>query len=130
MVLDRWHSKFDPLRERIVKRHLWVLLSHLPFPLWIRTILEGIGNTIGRFVFVEDEFQQVYDKRVAKILVEFDISMGLLVEVEILCGERLLIQRLDYLHVPFRCSCCRAVGHLWKVCPHRLLEGNISDAEV
>ena len=47
LVLGRWHSKFDPLRERISKHHLWVLLPHLPFPLWSRQILEGTGNTIG-----------------------------------------------------------------------------------
>ena len=91
LVLGRWHSSFDPLRERIAKRHLWVLLPHLPFPLWSRQILEGIGNTIGRFISVEDDFHLVYDKRVAKILVEMDISRGLLAEVEFLCNERLLI---------------------------------------
>ena len=129
MVLGRWHSKFDPLRERISKRHLWVLLPHLPFPLWSRQFLEGIGNTIGRFVLVEDDFHQVYDKRVAKILVEMDISRRLPAEVEILCNKRLLIQRLDYLHMPFRCSCCRSVGHLRNSCPQRLVGGNISDAD-
>ena len=36
LVLGRWHSNFDPLRERVTKRHLWVLLPHLPFPLWSR----------------------------------------------------------------------------------------------
>ena len=72
---------------------------------------------------MEDDFHQVYDKRIAKILVELDISRGLPAEVEILCNERLLIQRLDYLHVPFRCSCRRVVSHLRKACPHRLIGG-------
>ena len=53
LVLDRWHVHFDPLRERVKKRHLWALLLSLPFPLWNRSLLEGIGNTIGRFVAVE-----------------------------------------------------------------------------
>ena len=55
-----------------------------------------------------------------------DISRGLPAEVEILCNERLLIQRLDYLHVPFKCSCCRSVGHLRNSCPHRFSGGNNS----
>ena len=33
LVLDRWHVNFDPLRERVKKRHLWVFLLALPFPL-------------------------------------------------------------------------------------------------
>ena len=81
--------------------------------------MEGIRNTIGRFVAVEDDFHLAYDKQVARILVEMDISQGLPAEVDILCNEHLLIQRLNYLHVPFRCSCCRTVGHLRNSCPHR-----------
>ena len=32
LVLSRWHTNFDPIKERVIKRHLWVLLSALPFP--------------------------------------------------------------------------------------------------
>ena len=120
LVLGRWHSKFDPLKEPIRKRHLWVLLPQLPFPLWSKPILEGIGNTIGRFVSVDDDFMLVYDKRVARILVEFDITRGLPAEIELLLDDHLLIQRLDYLYVPFRCSFCRSVGHLRHSCPQRV----------
>ena len=86
--------------------------------------MEGIGNTIGRFVAMEDDFHLAYDKRVARILTEMDISWGLPVEVEILCNERLLIQRLDYLHIPFRFSYCRSVDHLRNSCPHRFSRRN------
>ena len=74
LVLNRWHPHFDPLRERIKKRHLWVLLPSLPFPLWSRSLLEGIANTIGLFVAVEEDFMLTYDKRMVKIMVEMDIS--------------------------------------------------------
>jgi len=30
LVLMRWHSGFDPLHERVNKRHLWVSLFGLP----------------------------------------------------------------------------------------------------
>ena len=46
-----------------------------------------------------------------------DISRGLPVKVDILCNECLLVQRLNYLHVPFRCSYCHVVGHLRSACP-------------
>lgn len=58
-----------------------------------------------------------FDKRMAKMLVEMDILVGLLSEVEILCHERLFLRRLDYLNIPFRCSRCREVGHLQRECP-------------
>ena len=41
-----------------------------------------------------------------------DISLNLPTEVDILCNERLLVQRLDYLHVLFCCSSCHETGHL------------------
>ena len=34
-------------------------------------------------------------------MVEMDITKGLPVEVEILWDERVIKQRLDYLHIPF-----------------------------
>ena len=77
LVLDRWHVNFDPTRERVQKRHLWALLSGLPFLLWNRSLLEGVGNTIGRFVALDDDFMNSFDKGKAKILVEMDISKGL-----------------------------------------------------
>ena len=92
MVLECWHANFDPARERIKKRHLWTLLPGLPFPLWNRSLLEGVGNTIGRFVVLDEDFMSSYDKRLAQILVEIDISRGLPANVEILCKERLFIQ--------------------------------------
>ena len=62
LVLNRWHVAFDPLREKVVKRHLWVILSALPFPLWNKRILEGIANTLGHFVSLEEDFMSVFDK--------------------------------------------------------------------
>ena len=55
LVLNQWHVAFDPLRERVFKRHMWVILSALPFPLWSKGLLEGIANTIGIFVVLEDD---------------------------------------------------------------------------
>ena len=87
LVLGCWHTHFDPLRERVTKRHLWVLLPSLPFPLLSKSILEGIANTVGRFVAVDDDFHLTFDKRMARVLVEMDVSHGLPAEVEILCKE-------------------------------------------
>ena len=87
--------------------------------------MEGIANTIGRFVAVEDDFMHSYDKRMEMILVELDITDGLPVEIEILFLDRLFTQRLDYLRIPFHCSRCRDVGHLRRECLV-LLHGAVS----
>ena len=116
LVLDLWHVHFDPLREHIKKRHMWVLLPSLPFPLWSRTVLEGVGNSLGCFVAIEEDFMHAYDKQMAKILIELDLTTGLPTEIEIFCQDRLFQQRLDYLNIPFRYSWCREVGHLQRAC--------------
>ena len=72
---------------------------------------------MGRFVVVDEDFHLSYDKRLAHVLVEMDVSHGLSAKVEILFKERLLVQRLDHLHVPFRCSRCHDTGHLRRTCP-------------
>ena len=87
LVLGRWHVHFEPLWERVTKHNLWVLLPSFPFPLSSKGILEGIANTIGRFVAVEEYCHLIFNKRMAKVLVEIDISSGLLAEVEILYKE-------------------------------------------
>ena len=74
-----------------------------------------------------------YDKRRGKILVEIDISKGLPAEVEILYHERMFIQRLDFLGIPFRCSVCRETGHLRRECPslrHRPINRSLTDSFV
>ena len=59
LVLSRWHSSFDLLRERVVKRHFWVRMPTLPFPLWNKEFLIGISNTLGHFVAIE-KYSQAY----------------------------------------------------------------------
>ena len=33
LVLSQWHTNFDPVKERVTKRNLWVIMHALPFPL-------------------------------------------------------------------------------------------------
>ena len=110
---------------------MWAILPGLPFPLWNQSLLEGVGNTIGRFVALEDDFMNSYDKRKAKILIELDITKGLSAEVEILCHDRLFVQRLDFQGIPFRCNVCRETGHLQCDCPSfrkRVVKRSLTDS--
>ena len=88
----------------------------LPFPLWSKDILIGIANTIGRFVDLEKYFHSSFDKYAARVLVELDVSHGLLPEIKIDYNIVIIIQKLDYLRVPFYCSYCHETGHLRKSC--------------
>jgi hypothetical protein len=65
---------------------------------------------------VDEQTLKASSKRVGKILVEVDIHLGLLETLEIEWRSQAMSQHLDYLGIPFRCSFCRKMGHLWRDC--------------
>ena len=107
-------------KEQIIKRHLWVLMPALPFPLWSKDILIGIANTIGRFVALEKYFHTSFNKRTARVLVELDVSRGLFPDIEIDCNSVVITQNLDYLKMSFHYNYCHETGHLRKSCSYLL----------
>ena len=91
-------------------------MSALPFPVWNKDFLIRLDNTLGRFVALEKYFHLIFDKRMAKVLVELDVSKGLLPEIEIDIGSSLIFQKLDYLNVPSCYSYHHETGHLRNTC--------------
>ena len=82
----------------------------------------GLANFLGRFVALEKDFHLIFDKRMERVLFELDVSKGLLANIDIVCGEHIINQRLDYLHMSFRCNYFHDIGHLRKKCS-LLLQG-------
>ena len=76
----------------------------------------GLANSLGRFVALEKDFHLIFDKQMARILVELDVSKVLLANIDIVCGDLIINQRLDYLHMPFRCNLCHDTRHLRRNC--------------
>jgi hypothetical protein len=72
--------------------------------LWNVKALEAIDNVLGHFIKVDELALQSQDKRMEKVLVEADIHAGLLETLEIEWRGHLLVQRLDYLGIPFHCT--------------------------
>lgn len=92
----RSHPTFDPLTEPIRKRHLWLLLPGFPLQWWIKEILIRVINSVGKFVYVYERSLISDQKKLASILVEFNVTLRLLTELEILYSDSLHVQRLDY----------------------------------
>jgi len=101
MVFIRWHVRFNPLTEKISKRHLWVTLRGFPYQLWTKDILTKVGNMLGKFIFLEESIIHSRDKRAAHILVEFDMEMGLPEVIDLQWKGRTIEQEVDYLFIPF-----------------------------
>jgi len=100
-MLKRWRIGFNPYTEYFSFRHIWVLLSGLPLHLWKQKALALIGNSLGRFLWVDAQALAASDRRMTKVLVEIDIHVGLPETLEIEWRGFLFAQRLDYLGIPF-----------------------------
>ena len=48
---------------------------------WQQHILEAIGNKIGKFINLEDNWENKVEKRCTRILVELDVRVGMFQEI-------------------------------------------------
>ena len=60
---------------------IWAILLGLPMMLWKKEIMEAIGDKIGKFVALEEGWEQKVDRRCAKMLIEVDLHVGLYEEI-------------------------------------------------
>jgi hypothetical protein len=77
LMMKRWTHLFDPEKEHIRFRHLWVLLPGCPLVFWNLEAFKVIGNTLGKFMHVDPQLLSGQDRWVGRILVEFDLQQGL-----------------------------------------------------
>lgn len=84
---------------------------------WDPDILEGIGNSLGRFVKIAETTYHRRHTSFARICVYMNISEPLPESIELEYEGKIWQQTLDYEHIPFRCRRCHEYGHLYKTCP-------------
>jgi len=112
-MLTWWYSGFEPVMEKVLLHHIWVLLPGFPLAMWNRDAFEAVGNHFGCFQHISDDTLKCIDKRVGWILVEIDMAQGLFEKLDIEWRGFIYVQTVDYWGIPFRCSNCKRVGHLW-----------------
>jgi len=88
--------------------------------------LVAIRNSLGSFIAMEHDLLSACSKKIGKILVEFDIHGGLTELLEIDWRGRRIVERLNYLEIPFRCSICHKTGHLRRNCMGRCEDDEVS----
>lgn len=124
LALSLWYAGFDPLKNTPSNCLIWVKLPNLPLELWTEESLAKIGNSIGRFIYVDPWCRGETDKRVAWVLIEKPYKGVYPDLLEIAWEDSKIIQRLDFWGIPFRCSFCHKTGHLIRNCSRRLHHKN------
>ena len=70
-ILKRWQVDFEADREPQNVQQVWAIFPGLPIIFWQKEILEAIGEKIGRFVSLKDNWEQKVDKRCMKFLLRW-----------------------------------------------------------
>ena len=72
-MMKIWSHFFDPSKEIIRFRHIWVILQGFTISFWHRSGFQDVGNALGWFLEVDEDCLNAMDKRVGKVLFEIDI---------------------------------------------------------
>ena len=83
MILKKWAIDFNAYKEPHNVQKVWVILPGLPMVFLQPKIFEAIGNRMGKFIAVEDNWENKLDRRRARIMVELDLRNGLCEELKI-----------------------------------------------
>lgn len=96
---------------------IWVRLHNLPLHFWHHKVLIAIGNSLGKFLKIDENrvIREIFT--FAKICVEVYLSQGLLDHFTLNYNNAPRTQPLDYENTTFRCRCCMQIGHLQYPCP-------------
>ncbi|XP_059075127.1 uncharacterized protein LOC131875118 [Cryptomeria japonica] len=116
LLAKPWHIDFNPLSEKFNKIQVWVRLPYHPLHLWADSLFEEIGDAIGSFIMVDNDSFELYHTTFARILVELEVSKGLLAEIAINSSLGSWVQSLDYEGIPFRCRRCFKTDHVLGNC--------------
>lgn len=112
-----WFSEFDATTMIVSKMPVWVRLHGLPLHFWHHKVLIAIGNTLGKFLKMDEERANRGIFTFARICVEVDLSEGLPDHITLNFNNTQWIQQLDYENTAFRCRTCLQTGHLQNHCP-------------
>jgi hypothetical protein len=115
-MLKGWYPDFNPLLENFTKTSLWMLLPNFPIEFWSVRIFEAVANSVGKFIFFDEQSLHWNTKRLAWVLVELDLDRGLLDIIDLAIGDSHLFQAVDFWKEPFRCHSCWQTCHLKSKC--------------
>eukprot|EP00253_Pinus_taeda_P024239 PITA_24239 len=77
LSMTPWFPDFDPNKMTVSRMPVWVRLYNLPLHFWSERFLEGIGNSIGKYIKTDLERIEERIYTFAHICVEVDLSKGL-----------------------------------------------------
>ncbi|CAI0451791.1 unnamed protein product [Linum tenue] len=117
ILTRRWKRGFDPGEGDDVLTNLlvWVRLPKLPMDYYDSVILRDVGNSIGKYVKMDETTRAATRGHFARICVEVDLTKPLIVKYRL---ER-RVRRLEYEGLHNVCFGCGRFGHNEDACPKK-----------
>ncbi|KAL4285777.1 hypothetical protein AHAS_Ahas19G0020100 [Arachis hypogaea] len=113
LTIRWWKPEFNPLTATIDTLATWIRLPGLAIEYYNRTILEKIGNIVGRTMKIDMTTENISRGKYARICVEIDLSKPLVSQYQI-NGITHLVEYEGLHMVCFNCGC---FGHEKSSCP-------------
>jgi hypothetical protein len=113
---EPWHPLFDAREECISSFPIWIKLPNLPLEFWLEEGFKYIGEVLGSYITVDKQYKSSSYQSVAQILVDIDPRLGSFESLDIVMGDIVYTQQLDYLNVLINFSHCHRIGHLHGEC--------------
>jgi hypothetical protein len=85
--LNNWTPLFDPMRERLEIKLLWVKSHSLPLQLWYKSLLTLIGNRMGSIFDINEKTRSLDVTSLVKICVEINLGDGIPKGIDIQLGN-------------------------------------------
>lgn len=95
---------------------LWVRRQNLPLHFWHHKVLEGIGNSLRKFIKIDVDRISKGIFNFSRICIEVDFSQGLCDHIMLVHNNRQWTQSLDYENMIFFFRGCLQTSHLQSAC--------------
>ncbi|CAL1356336.1 unnamed protein product [Linum trigynum] len=124
-VLTRvWTRGFEPEDEELSKTLVWARLPKLPMDYYDEELIANVGNSVGRFVKIDEATRQATRGHFARMCVEVDLSRPLICKYKL---ER-RTRRIEYEGLHKVCFTCGRYGHTDDICPKKEMESPSEEA--
>ncbi|KAL3655747.1 hypothetical protein CASFOL_000143 [Castilleja foliolosa] len=111
-----WHMDFDFTKDS-TKVPIWITLHRLPVVFMSPTLLEKIGNMLGKFLTVDEKTMELSNGLKPRICVEMDVSKELPSEMWLAVSkEKKHLLQIDYEGNNSFCMHCGLLGHVKGIC--------------
>ncbi|KAK8502910.1 hypothetical protein V6N12_054137 [Hibiscus sabdariffa] len=113
LTVQQWSPEFSTATSHPTQVMVWISLPGLPVPLYKKSLIEEIGESIGHVIKLDYQMEWGRRGRFARLAISIDLSKPLVSKIMV-NGK---IQLIEYESLPLICFHCGRYGHAQESCP-------------